>query len=374
MYRTGQGELLRVGWVAGPETLGRQWLFVASWAVELARQQVAGCLFCPVEAVSGGGGIEDVYHYAPPRRLTLRQDKRKSLLETLQDVDVDVLHALDESAAVQTVAAGERLHLPYFLSCCRVGARIHLPHKARGLAGVLAVSEPGRLHLLKRRVVDQDAIRLQRPGVRIAPDPRPLEFHDRRAMVLADVYDANTGETDAILRSCSDVRNLDGGALFFLLHSARQERSLRRRAEMLGLLADITFLTEDGGRRSTHVMQSADVFIAAGRRREFDWGALAAMAAGVPVLAKSSNESDFLSDGMTASLFSPGRPDELTRLLANVLTSPEWARAQARSALQYLHVYHNLLRNVTELARLYRAACAPEEAFAPVPVEAENDV
>jgi hypothetical protein len=369
MYLTGQDELLRVGWVAGSDTLGRQSIFLASRAAELARQGVASCIFCPRETELGVKGVE-VYHYTQPHWLALGADKVQSLVDLVQDVGVNVLHALDESSALQTAATADRLAKPYFISCYRIGARLHLPHKGRGLAGMITAGQAVSRSLEKRRIASEEAIHLLRPGVWIAPEPKPLEFQDRRAMVLADVYDASNGVAEAVLRSFADVRHLDGGALFFLLHSPRQERSLRRRAEALGLLGDMTFMTQDGGGRSMHVVQSADVFIAAGARKEFDWGALLAMAAGVPVLAVASQESEFLSDGMTASLFSAGDADALTALLVNVLSTPAWGRAQARAALQYLHVYHNPIRSVTEMAKLYRAACAPRE---PVTVEAEPD-
>lgn len=364
MYRTGQNEMLRVGWIAGSETLGRQSIFVASWATELARQGVSPFIFCPREAVLGVKGLDAIHRYAQPHWLMRAVDKAPNLIDVVQDVGVDVLHAMDESVASRTATTADRLAKPYFISCYRLGDRMHLPHKGRGLAGLLAAGDSIRRDLCGRRVAREERIHLLRPGVWIASEPKPLEFQDRRAMVLADVFDADAGDVEAVLKSFVDVRRLDVGALFFLLHSPRQEHLLRRRAEALGLVADVTFMAEDGGGRSMHVVQSADVFIAAGARKEFDWGALLAMAAGVPVLAIRSEENDFLSDGMTASLFTAGRVDELTALLVNVLSTPAWGKAQARSALQYLHVYHNPLRGVTDLANLYRAACAPEETAA----------
>jgi glycosyltransferase involved in cell wall biosynthesis len=368
MYLTGQDETLLVGWVAGSETLGRQSIFLSSWATELAKQGITPCVFCPREVVLGVNGVSR-RHYAQPHRLRLGAGKMRNLIDVILDAGVDVLHALDASAVPQTVAAADRLAKPYFISCYRRGARLHLPHKARHPAGVLAASESIRRDLCKHHIAPEEVIHLQRPGVWIACDPKDLEFQDRRAMVLADVYDASNGNTEVVLKSFADVRRRDGGAMFFLLHSSRQERLLRRRAEALGLLSDITFMAEDDGGRAMHVVQSADVFIAAGARKEFNWGALLAMAAGAPVVAVRSDENDFLSDGMTASLFSPGDAEALSALLMNMLTTPAWGRAQARSALQYLHVYHNPLRGVTNLANLYRAAVTQEETVTAVEVE-----
>ncbi len=360
MNSTGQDGTLRAGWVAGSETLGRQAIFLASWAAELTRQGILLSVFCPQDSISDIKGLE-IHRYTQPHWLNRLADKTQPLLEQIQDAGVDVLHALDESVAMRTAAAADRLTVPYFISCYRLGVRLHLPHKSKALAGLLAAGEAIRNDLIKRRCAREDHIRLFRPGVWIASDPKPLEFKDRRAMVLADVYDADAGDAEAVLKSFVDVRHLENGALFFLMHSPSQERFLRRRVDALGLLADVTLIAEDDGGRSMHVVQSADVFIAAGRRKEFDWGALLAMAAGVPVLAVRSEENDFLSDGMTASVFTAGQVNELTALLVNVLSTPAWGKAQARSAMQYLHVYHNPLRGVTELANLYRAACMKAE-------------
>ncbi|MBN1942078.1 MAG: hypothetical protein JW849_02175 [Phycisphaerae bacterium] len=365
VYVAGQGEVLRVGWVAGSETLGRQSIFLASWAAELARQGIQPCVFCPQNAPTGVLEADWIHRYAQPHWLARKADKTRGLAEAVLSAEVDVLHALDESAASRTAAAADRLGRPYFLGCYRIGSRFHLPHKARRLAGYLAAGDPIYQDMHKRRIVGEETVHLFRPGVWIAEEPKPLAFEERHAMILADVYNASASDADAVLRCFLNIRNAGSGALFFLLHSDSQERSLRRRAETLGLLSDLTFVVQDAGGRAMHVIQSTDVFIAAGARKEFDWGALLAMAAGAPVLASRTDEGDFLHDGMTASLFSPGDEEGLTALLTNLLTTPAWGRAQARSALQYLHVYHNPFRCMSDLANLYRAACAPAEEIAP---------
>ncbi|MBN1554743.1 MAG: hypothetical protein JXA11_08355 [Phycisphaerae bacterium] len=372
MYIAGQNEVLRVGWVAGSETLGRQSIFLSSWERELARQGVSVRVFCPKDASGGVMDPESIRRYTQPHWLMAASDRAQGLAELVQSAEVDVLHALDESAIAWTSAVGDRLDRPYFLTCQRLGTRLHLPHKGRRLSGILAPGGSIYQDLHQRRVTDDETVHLLRPGVWIADDPKPLEFRDRRAMVLADVYDAPNGVAETVLRSFAAVKDADGGAMFFLLHSERQERTLRRKSEALGLSAEMTFVVQDAGGRAMHVIQSADIFIAAGGRKEFDWGALLAMASGTPVLAIQNDVGDFLSDGMTAALFSPQDGEGLTGLLNNVLTDPAWGRAQAQSALQYLHVYHNPIRGISDLAKLYRAATNPEEPVAAA-AEAEGE-
>lgn len=373
MYSGGSRELLRVGWVAGEETLERQGWFLPSWVAELSRQGIHACLLYPRNGGRIPPPMEGVRAYAASHWLTRKgDDKTSGFVEVLREADVDVLHALDESTASRTAAAAERLGCPCFISCCRRGVRLHLPHKVRHRAILLAAGEAIREDLCKRRVVSEERIRLLRPGVSIARAPRPLEFRDRRATILADVYDADSDLQETVLRSFDAVRQTGIGAVFCLLHSPRQERALRRRTEAMGLATEVVFVSHGDAGQAMLAVQSADVFLAVSARREFDWGALAAMAAGVPVLAIPARESDFQKDGLTATVLSPGEAETWAERLTNLLTAPAWGIAQAGAALQYLHVYHNLHCGMSDLAQYYRAA-REGRALEAVPSESRKE-
>jgi glycosyltransferase involved in cell wall biosynthesis len=342
----------RVGWIAGRTTVEYYAPVLAPLIEPLHRRGVAVSVFHP-------SGADISAMEACPLELR-RYDRpgvwhpRKRVVESLaaQASDIDLLHGLHESAFPQTVRLAHRLMRPYLLSC--YDQRTGLPRRGRDplLGGVLATSEPIRRQLAGRlRSVEK--LHLLRPAVHAVSESADLSYTERNISVLADAHQANRNDLQAMIKAFARLHEKDVDCLFFVIGSGRHERVLRKLAETVGLTGRLTFVDLAGAAHALSILRSCDVYLALDTANDLDLHPLLAMAWGVAVVAAKGGPEDYLLEGKTATLFTPGSARDLSDKLIEAVTSGEQSDWQSDNALDYIAGHHHPDTQAAQLAELY---------------------
>ena len=161
-----------------------------------------------------------------------------------------------------------------------------------------------------------------------------------------------------MLVAFAELRQTQRECVFFLIGNGRAEKSIRKLAEKLGLLGDLTFVDRTEPDELTGILRAADIFVSPAPSHRVDIGLLAAMAGGVPVLAAAGGAADFLIPDRTSLTFPAGDAAELTVKLEALLDDRAAARGLAENALAHLRENHSPARMIQQLAEFYRGIAA----------------
>jgi hypothetical protein len=350
---------VRAAWISRAETFDEYGGSLQPLAVGLMDEVVDLVIACPQAAdVEHLPGVSrEVIRYAEPRWWRPSRRRVEGLAADLIGRKVEVLHALGYELAAFVERLAEEAALKYVLSGYSLSAARALPALGVSAAVVLAPSEPIRDVLLERRVCPPERIALMRPGVYHVRHPMCFSGPAASVCIVAGGDLCDEPAFEAVLKCFAELsaRNMD--CVYFILGGGPMERPLRRRAEELGLSGKLTVVDLHPVGQIAGVLKTADVYISPAPQPRIDIRSLLAMAAGVPVLAaRGDRPCDFLHDGQTAILYSPGHASELTGKLVGLLDDRASARSQAASALRYVSEQHSPAANAARIAEIYRQA------------------
>lgn len=209
--------------------------------------------------------------------------------------------------------------------------------------------------LIAARSELRDQTRVVPVGLPAKKGPSCLETPDRIPAVLVTVPLTRDCGLDLVLRSLQHIVRSGQEVQLFILSNGPAERYFRRMVEQLGLLSFVTFAAQVRDWNAMEdAMLGADFYILPAPRRRFTASRLTAMACGLAILAPRGTTEDYLIDGVTASLFDPDQPQELTERWLALLEDREAARQLAYSALDYVRTYHQASTMATATAWYYR--------------------
>jgi glycosyltransferase involved in cell wall biosynthesis len=107
------------------------------------------------------------------------------------------------------------------------------------------------------------------------------------------------------------------------------------------------------------VLRSLDVLVNASASEPFGLSVLEAQACGVPVIgAASGGIPEFVTDGETGLLVTPGRPDALAAGLSRLLGTPGLSDDLTARALNGVVAHHTIAARAETVADLYRSLAA----------------
>ena len=347
---------VQVGWVASADTLERLGRAINPLAVGLVDELVK--LTAVVEEPAQLGDLPsppvEVLTHRRPGFFGLFQDIPEDLIESLRRQKVQLLHALEVSAWPMCRRLAGELNCPCLLTAWALGDADRLGRLGPPARGVVAVSEPIRRQLVDRRVMPADRVHLVRPGM----------FQVRHASCFADPQCSVSivisgsldvpGPFETVLKSVWQLQARQYDCVDFIIGNGRSQKRLRAMADKLNLRRQLTFVDRQPARQVAGILKAADVYIMPAVEPDLPMEALAAQAAGVPVVFNSADAADFLIDAQTALRFDPAKPDELTQLLVKLLSDRPWARHLAEQALEHLRARHGVGAAVANMAQLYR--------------------
>ena len=233
-----------------------------------------------------------------------------------------------------------------------------LPPEAMAVASTPSIQQ----FLIRKRPDLASRVRVVPLGITADPEPACFDEPDRIPSVLVTAPLTHDCGLHLVLKAMETVIANGQEMHLFVLSSGRGEYLFRKLVRQLGLRACVTFAGELHEWTAIRAaMREADFYILPGERRRFTISTLTAMATGLAILAPTGTIGDYLIDGVTASLFDPQRPRQISERLSALLADKAAARQLAQGALDYIRAHHQASVMVSSIAGIYRELCNTSE-------------
>ncbi len=285
----------------------------------------------------------------------VRRWRLPRLVDSMAEIGVDLIHALDGRLWDGAVRLAQRLNRPVVLSSAsaldvkqvgRIVSRLE-PSKVAFAACTQPLGED-----IRRLTPEAVTVRVVRPGVHV-PDDAPQSA--RRDGVLCGVISATSrydADYESLFEALRRVIEDDPSAQFFLDSLGHERHSLWQAARGYGLLANLSLVPRRIGHRE--LLMGADMLIhpqTLGRARGLT---LQAMAYGMPVLARTDQWLDYLVHDQTAWLIESPDPQSWYDLIRRVAHDSAATRRLGEQARQWVRQRHLAANQVAGTLELYR--------------------
>ncbi len=276
-----------------------------------------------------------------------------------------VIHAMSGDLAWLAGHLAHALDLPLVVTLTGTDElNEHTDEILRSAVSVVAVSEPVRTQAIQRLERSDEDVVCIRWGL-VAEDEPSCFLDERKDVTLVTMAPliARAGLED-LIDAMAELARGSRPVMLFVLGSGPAEGQLRQRVAELRLNPWVTFVGPV--REWPSVLQGADVFVLPCPQHKLTIHPLAAMAAGLAVVACARGDHDCLVDGQTARTYEPSGVELLTAVLAEVLNDPAGARAMAASSQRYVAQNHRVSAMVAQTVQIYRRLTLHQETI-PMP-------
>ena len=332
-------------------------------AIALLDAPMAVTLICPSGSDLAGlpVGPMGLVHYSSARLPFLRRRAIESAGQDVVAAGVTLLHALDAAALPLTRRLANEADLNYVAGACSLANDVRAAdHRCRAL---LAASDPIRQMLVETHAAPAEMIRLIRPGVHQARSATCFIDPNHATAIVASGPMDSSRVFSAVIEAFAQLIQAGRECVFFVVGNGRAESRLRRQAEKLDLMGQLTFVDRQDPEELAGILIAADIFISPAPSDRLDIELLTSMAAGVPVLTTEVGPADFIIPDKTALIFKADDSVELAVKLFSLLDDIPSARSLAEAALAHLHKNHSPAKMAELLLRLYHdVARAPARA------------
>jgi hypothetical protein len=348
---------MKVALIADTDWLGAQLVCYQGLAAGLSERQVAVTHVWPEDAPAEwlAAGAERVA-WRPSPWGRAQQKHMAGLAQPLERLGVSLIHALDGQVWAGAVKLGQRLGVPVLLSCDRAAdlpRAERAPLAAAPGAVAYAAATPALAQALASRV--GAAVPCIPPG--IAPSSagpiRPARGAEADLSIVVSgdgaCDDDMTALFEAIGQACAAERR---AVQFFCDGQGADLHELWQAAARLDLLPRVSLVPARLGR--SELLLSADLLIqpqALGMVRPVT---LAAMARGVPVLARRDRWLDYLEHDQTAVVLEDPDVPAWTAWLGRFIADPDGFQPLAQRAREWVARRHTLAGQVGQTVDLYR--------------------
>ncbi len=306
--------------------------------------------------------------YPPEKRWYVRGPSVEEVVDQIEAPRPEVVHCLSARSALLMLPHAEMwkahllVHLTDEVDLEDFGRLMARPR----VSGVLTTGALERLYRTRYpgAIVPVSTVPL---GLPAQSDPSCLSRPERvPAFVVTTLLTRDCG-LDHLLRAWHDVVRSGQETQLFILGQGPAERYFRRMMERLDVRSHVTFAGGMGSWSSLHeAMRGADFYVLPAPHARFTMMTLSAMASGLTVIAPTGLTEDYVIDGETACLFTPGRSDDLSDKIMTLLNDHRWARRLAHGGQDYIRSHHQASAMVHALAALYRertsSDASPSEA------------
>jgi glycosyltransferase involved in cell wall biosynthesis len=236
-------------------------------------------------------------NFAAVKRWRLSQ-----LASTLQQLEVDLIHALTGRVWSGAISLAKRMDVPVIFSdsswqCVSQAAKFH--RKAAGLSMAYTTTTLPLAQLLHKQVGPQTPVQTIAPGIhhqRLAPPPN--EDTESCAVITGTgIFDESY---QVLIEALKDIVKAHPNAQFFFDGQQQDQHKLWRAARKAGLLANVSLVPRRLGHHE--LLLRGDILIqpqALGASRSLT---LQAMAQSIPVIAREDRWLDYLIQDETALL------------------------------------------------------------------------
>jgi glycosyltransferase involved in cell wall biosynthesis len=282
--------------------------------------------------------------------------RKRSLSELLEAISArapHLVHSLSTEISWLAAQIAGLLDVPLVASLNGLGEITERTEPIlRSASTVVAVSEPLRAMAMQR--LGKGAQHVLRVRWGVLPEEHPSCFLDEQknpTVITITPLSPDAGlehVIDAVARLSAEPLP----AMLFILGEGPAENDLRQRANRLGLNERVTFAGPV--REWASILNGADIFVLPSRQSRLTIHPLAAMAAGLVVVAPGAGGHDCLIDGQTARIYHPPSAELLGAVLAEAIANPEESRRLAARAQEYVREHHRISTMVMETVQLYR--------------------
>jgi hypothetical protein len=200
---------------------------------------------------------------------------------------------------------------------------------------------------------------LIRPGLHCQSDTACLRDPSKMPAIMAPMV--AEGSLSQLVRAIGAVLAAGHESMLFVLGTGAAEGELRRLIAQLDLVQSVTFAGRL--REPMAAVRGGDLFVLPAKVGEMMELPLAAMGAGLAMVAASGSVLDFLAHERTALLYperdQAGLAEQLTRLLAD----PPFARRLAAQGQAYVREHHTVSAMVRATRQLYDRIALPQRTI-----------
>lgn len=285
----------------------------------------------------------------------VRERRLYAMADRLEELGVELIHALDGRVWQGGLRLAKRLGLPAVLGAWSVMdmAQAERVQKKHDMDRVVFVTPTGPLALgLQKALAGKVHVELVPQGVHVPDEPREhsQEPGDLCAVVAGNgTYDP---AYDALITAMRAVVTRYPQAQFFFDGQGSDQHLLWQNARRHGLLSNMSLVPRRLGRRE--LLLRADVLIhpqALGKARTLT---LAAMANGLPVMALQDPWLDYLVDQQTAWVVDRPDPQRWEQLILQLIEDPSGGQRLGERARQWIRQRHLAAVQVEHLLAVYR--------------------
>ena len=279
------------------------------------------------------------------------------LVDHLDDLKVDLIHALSSPVWIGAIRLAKKLQVPAVFGLTSAGDLRRLRWLQRlgtGLqVAIVAATEPLAVAAQKRLAADWPVITI-RPGVHTPPTASSAsQVETSHLCAVVSGTGARDEDYRALLTAIGRVtRAYPQTQFFFDTGHDNDQHSLWQAVRDEGLLANVSMLSHELGRRE--MLLQGHVVIhpqALGRCRSVT---LEAMARTIPVLARGDPWLDYLIDDQTAWLVPEPDPQWWVTLIKRVIEEPSRTRSLAQRGRAWVKQRHLTSSYVDGMLALYQ--------------------
>jgi glycosyltransferase involved in cell wall biosynthesis len=202
---------------------------------------------------------------------------------------------------------------------------------------------------------------LVRPGLHAQEEPGCFRDATKLpAIMTTQRLDRNSG-VDRLIRAFAEVLRSGREAMLFIIGVGPAEPELRGLVRRLKLGHTVTF----AGQLSMPLaaVQGGDVVVLSRKPPQLTELPLAAMGAGLAIVAPTESVLDFLVHERTALLYPEPNETELANQIRRLLEQPEFGRQLAANGLEHIRRYHTVSMMVRATRQLYDRLTLSQRTF-----------
>lgn len=306
------------------------------------------------------GPVRSLVH--APIRAPFGRFRLRELIARLSSNPPGIIHAISGESYQTAAALAEGLDADLVVQITGLADFEMVDRLERSAVGRwTAWSDPLSRELIRRWGIVGDAVRVIRPGVFAGLRPACFSDAERLPTLLCTSPLRRDYGIEVLLDALGHLRLNEREFQAFLLGEGPAESTFRRQVRQRRLDSVVTFVHPMGDIAAA--MQSADLFLCPSPDNDFAADALAAMGAGMAVVALSPLASDHLIDGRTAVICRMPTAEGLAEGIESLLLNPVRAKSLAASAQEYVRGRHAASAMAEQTADVYRGLSLARATF-----------
>lgn len=296
----------------------------------------------------------DQLYYPPSRLPMLNRWHINRLSAKLDDLGVDLLHALDGRLWIAAARLAAHIDRPavFTAASCEDIARVDKLLRIADLqrTGILATTQPLE-QALQKKIDGRALFAFVPPGVH-PTEPTPTRRPDQPLSAVVVGNGAMDRHYQILLQAMVDIVRDHPQAQFFFDGQGADQHQLWRAAEKLHLLSNLSLIPRRLGHRE--ILLRADVLLQPQPLNRSRSLTLQAMACGLPIIAQNDPWLDYLIEDHTARVLDEPSPASWTHAITTLIDDPGAAQQLGQRARLWVSENRRAAAQIAGHLNMYR--------------------